>query len=433
MLTEYVPTDERTGPRYPLLLTTGRILSQYNVGAQTRRTENVVWHEEDRLEINPHDAEQRGVKEGDWVRIASRAGETALRALVTDRVAPGVVYTTFHHPAYAGQRHHHGFLGLGHQLPRIQGDGGAGQSVQRSHHLSGRLRVLLQIEPAHRCRQKRRNSPMSDAAVHTRSSKVTAQTVVSHDRCIPQEVPVAFVYDGSTYAVMMASPSDLENFAVGFSLTEGVVGSLDQIENLDIVRQRNGIELRMWLAHGRGRDLVERRRRMAGPTGCGLCGIESLEAAVQACPRVTSLTRSSGGYADASPDAQPADPCRAWRRLLDQSAGAGRARRGRRPAQCARQTDRRFASQARRTRRGITLLTSRVSVEMVQKAAASGAPIIVAVSAPTALALKTADTAGITLVAVARADGFEVFTHPARIHGLGRRTAQREGLVEHAA
>src|SRR5262245_22798511 len=98
MLTEYVPTDERTGPRYPLLLTTGRILSQYNVGAQTRRTANVVWHEEDRLEMHPHDAEQRGVKDGDWVRIASRAGETALRALITERVAPGVVYTTFHHP-----------------------------------------------------------------------------------------------------------------------------------------------------------------------------------------------------------------------------------------------------------------------------------------------------------------------------------------------
>jgi formate dehydrogenase major subunit len=98
MLTEYVPTEERTGPRFPLLLTTGRILSQYNVGAQTRRTANTVWHEEDRLEINPHDAEQRGVKDGDWVRIQSRAGETALRALITDRVAPGVVYTTFHHP-----------------------------------------------------------------------------------------------------------------------------------------------------------------------------------------------------------------------------------------------------------------------------------------------------------------------------------------------
>ena len=95
--TEYVATEERTGPRFPLLLTTGRILSQYNVGAQTRRTENSRWHAEDMLEIHPHDAEQRGVADGDWVKISSRAGETSLRADVTDRVAPGVVYTTFHH------------------------------------------------------------------------------------------------------------------------------------------------------------------------------------------------------------------------------------------------------------------------------------------------------------------------------------------------
>ncbi len=99
IITEYVPTDERTGARFPLLLTTGRILSQYNVGAQTRRTQNVVWHEEDRLEIHPHDAENRGIRDGDWVRLESRSGATSLRALITDRVAPGVVYTTFHHPA----------------------------------------------------------------------------------------------------------------------------------------------------------------------------------------------------------------------------------------------------------------------------------------------------------------------------------------------
>ncbi|MBB3949713.1 formate dehydrogenase subunit alpha [Aureimonas jatrophae] len=99
IVTEYVPTDERVGPRFPLLLTTGRILSQYNVGAQTRRTANVVWHHEDLLEIHPHDAEQRGVRDRDWVRLDSRAGSTSLRACITDRVAPGVVYTTFHHPA----------------------------------------------------------------------------------------------------------------------------------------------------------------------------------------------------------------------------------------------------------------------------------------------------------------------------------------------
>jgi formate dehydrogenase major subunit len=98
VVTDYVPTDEKTGPRFPLLLTTGRILSQYNVGAQTRRTANTVWHEEDVLEIHPTDAENRGLVTGDIVRLASRVGDTTLRALVTDRVAPGVVYTTFHHP-----------------------------------------------------------------------------------------------------------------------------------------------------------------------------------------------------------------------------------------------------------------------------------------------------------------------------------------------
>ncbi len=98
IVTEYVATDERSSAKFPLLLTTGRILSQYNVGAQTRRTDNVVWHDEDLLEIHPHDAEQRGIRNDDFVKIESRAGATALRAKITDRVAPGVVYTTFHHP-----------------------------------------------------------------------------------------------------------------------------------------------------------------------------------------------------------------------------------------------------------------------------------------------------------------------------------------------
>jgi formate dehydrogenase major subunit len=97
-VTEYVPTLERTTSRFPLLLTTGRVLTQYNVGAQTRRTQNVVWHDEDRLEIHPHDADVRGIADGDWVGVASRAGETVLRAIVTERVQPGVVYTTFHFP-----------------------------------------------------------------------------------------------------------------------------------------------------------------------------------------------------------------------------------------------------------------------------------------------------------------------------------------------
>src|SRR5690606_39145496 len=98
IVTEYLATDEKIGPRFPLLLTTGRILTQYNVGAQTRRTENILWHDRDVLEIHPHDAEMRGINEGDLVKLASRSGETTLHAHITDRVAPGVVYTTFHHP-----------------------------------------------------------------------------------------------------------------------------------------------------------------------------------------------------------------------------------------------------------------------------------------------------------------------------------------------
>jgi len=97
-ITQYVPTTERVNQKYPLILTTGRILSQYNVGAQTRRTHNVAWHHEDVIEIHPHDAENRGIAEGDWVGISSRAGQTVLRAKITERVQPGVVYTTFHHP-----------------------------------------------------------------------------------------------------------------------------------------------------------------------------------------------------------------------------------------------------------------------------------------------------------------------------------------------
>jgi formate dehydrogenase major subunit len=97
-VTQYIPTTEKVNAKYPLILTTGRILSQYNVGAQTRRTKNVEWHHEDLVEIHPHDASERGISEGDWIGINSRSGETVLRATLTERVQPGVIYTTFHHP-----------------------------------------------------------------------------------------------------------------------------------------------------------------------------------------------------------------------------------------------------------------------------------------------------------------------------------------------
>jgi len=131
--TEYVPTTERVTSRFPLILTTGRILTQYNVGAQTRRTGNVVWHAEDVLEIHPHDAEVRGISDGDWVGLTSRAGELVLRAKVSEKIAPGVgtPRSTSRRPMPTSS---HRELRLGHQLPRVQGDrgrGGAGEPEGR--------------------------------------------------------------------------------------------------------------------------------------------------------------------------------------------------------------------------------------------------------------------------------------------------------------
>ena len=140
MITEYVPTDEKTTARFPLLLTTGRILSQYNVGAQTRRTGNVAWHAEDILDLHPWDAENRGIEDGDLVALASRAGETTLRARISERMQPGVVYTTFHHPEVGRQRGDHGVRGLGHRLPGVQGDRGAGAQGDPQVRMAGEIR-----------------------------------------------------------------------------------------------------------------------------------------------------------------------------------------------------------------------------------------------------------------------------------------------------
>jgi FdhD protein len=281
---------------------------------------------------------------------------------------------------------------------------------------------------------------MTGAAVPLRSLKVAGEIVTAHARAVPAEVPVALVYDGSTYAVMMASPSDLEDFAVGFSLTEGIVASPGEIASLDVIRQDKGIELRLWLAPERGRGLAERRRRIAGPTGCGLCGVESLEAAMPACPRVSAGLSVSPEEIAAAIAALP--PAQSLHRRTRAVHGAGLWTRTNGLVALAEDVGRHNAldkliGRLHRERigagDGIVLLTSRVSVEMVQKAAVAGVPILVAISAPTALAVETAGRAGITLAAIARADGFEVFTHPHRIQGALPPGAAREIEIEHAA
>jgi len=282
---------------------------------------------------------------------------------------------------------------------------------------------------------------MSDATEQAKSLKVTAHGAAMQDRCVPQEVPVAFVYDGTTHAVMMASPTNLEDFAVGFSFTEGIIASPGEIESLEVVEQSAGIELRMWLAPHRRHELIARRRRLAGPTGCGLCGVESLDAALASPPSVARSTYAvtAGDVSLAMASLAPAQGLNQRTRAVhgvgfwtkEQGLVAAAEDVGRHNA-----LDKLIGGLRRNgvdSSAGVVLLSSRVSVEMVQKTATAGIPILVAVSAPTALALQTADRAGLTLIAVARADGFEVFTHGHRVSDLPSGHTNSKSLSGHAA
>ena len=256
------------------------------------------------------------------------------------------------------------------------------------------------------------------------------------NRSLPEETAVALTYNGGTYAVMMATPQDLRDFAVGFSLSEGVVNSAADIESLDLLRLGDGVELRMWLNEPKADRLRERRRHVAGPTGCGLCGIESIAEAMRPAAVVGHGRQFSSEEIMAAMRDLPSRQKLNIETRAVHAAAFWDATRGivslREDVGRHNALDKLAGALARSsvvTSEGIILLTSRVSVEMVQKSAAIGAPVMVSVSAPTALAVRMADAAGITLVAVARADGFEVFTHPHRISGaavgsVGWRCAQ---------
>jgi FdhD protein len=259
-------------------------------------------------------------------------------------------------------------------------------------------------------------------------------------RLLAEEVAVALVFNGTTQAVMMASPADLEDFARGFALTEGFAGP-GEIESVEIVPQGADVEARLWLSPLAGARLAARRRRMAGPVGCGLCGIDSLAEALRPPARLPPggprLTAADVTAAMAAlPAAQPlhaatrgAHAAGFWtpgagllaaredvgrHNALDKLAGALLAA-GLDPAT------------------GAVVMTSRVSIDLVQKCAALGARVLIAAAAPTARAVEMAEAAGLTLAAFARGDGFEVFSHPGRIGGAAAAAAEpKEDAAEHA-
>ncbi|GGB08196.1 sulfurtransferase FdhD [Brucella endophytica] len=242
-------------------------------------------------------------------------------------------------------------------------------------------------------------------------------------RMVPEEVPVAFSYGGTTHAVMMGTPDDLEDFAVGFSLSEGIIDKASDMEEIAVEEHARGIDIQITLAEAKGQHLAARRRHMAGPVGCGLCGIESIDEALKPITPVqnTKLHLTADDIARSVQLLSAQQP-------LHKETGAVHAAGFYVPGRgiiAAREDvgrhnalDKLIGSLARQAvdgRTGVIVVTSRVSLEMVQKTAVIGASVLAAVSAPTALAIRTAEEAGITLIALVRGEEFDIYTHPDRI------------------
>jgi FdhD protein len=242
-------------------------------------------------------------------------------------------------------------------------------------------------------------------------------------RRIAEEVAIALSYGGSTEAVMMASPSDLEDFAVGFSLSEGIIGSPGEIIGMEVIEVGGGIDIQMRLAEARESELKGRRRAKAGPVGCGLCGVESIEEALRPVADVSasSLTISPEEITAAVKALSASQPLNGLTRATHAAGffvpGEGmvtvREDVGRHNA-----LDKLIGHLARNGidgARGAVVMTSRVSVELVQKTAGLGSPVLLAISAPTGLAIEMAAKAGMSLVALVRDEDYEIFTGEDRV------------------
>ena len=288
---------------------------------------------------------------------------------------------------------------------------------------------------------------MTEAALAATSLAFRGGRFVAIGRAVPAETAVAISINGSTHAVMMATPAELEDMAIGLVLNERIVDRLNEIEHLDIVETEAGIDCQVRLVEVRARTYVARRRQMTGPVGCGLCGVESLELAAPDLPNVGGVLAGAiapeaivAAVADMARQQDLSRLTRAVHAAAFHMAGGGTDRGlvvtredvGRHNA-----LDKVAGHLARAgidPRDGFLTITSRVSVELIQKAARMGCGLIAAVSAPTALAIAEAKAAGITLVAVVRGAEFEVFSHPGRILGADDLVAlgddEEEQLIE---
>ena len=255
------------------------------------------------------------------------------------------------------------------------------------------------------------------------------------ERAIPEETAVAITYNTASYAVMMATPQDLEDFAIGFSLTEGVIPSVDAIDSIDIVEEEMGVELRIWLKAPEAAEFLGRRRKMAGPTGCGLCGVESLVEAMRPPPQVGEGHVFTPDQIMTAVDSL--FPLQALNRETHavHAAGFWEPERGlvavREDVGRHNALDKLAGALAREgatARSGLVVLTSRVSIEMVQKSAMIGAPVLVAVSAPTALAVRMAESCGMTPHR-RRAQGWVRGLHPSPESQRRARNPRRLSLI----
>ncbi len=248
---------------------------------------------------------------------------------------------------------------------------------------------------------------------------VFGSSVAAGERVLPEEVAVALSFNGTTQAVMMATPADLEDFGVGFALTEGIA-SPDEVLSIDVVEVPRGRDVQMWLKPEAEARLSARRRTMSGPVGCGLCGIDSIEQALREVPVVRpSRFRMTPAQVLAAVAALPGE-----QRLHDATRAVhgaafwnGRVLLAREDVGRHNALDKLVGGMLRQelAPQGAVVLTSRVSTDMVQKVAMLGSPVIIAVSAPTVAAVELAEASGITLIALARGERFEVFSHTDRI------------------